>query len=233
MYSIVFLDADDTVFDFKKAEKKAFKQSFEKYNYNGDYNFLEERYHKINKTLWSLAEKNQITIEKLKMERFKLLFNDLKIDYPVFDFGELYLGFLSKQTFLLNGAVSICRYISERSKIIMVTNGIDTVQKSRLKCSDIEKYISGIVTSEEAGVSKPNPDIFEFAVKKYSLTDNKSDMIMIGDNLLSDILGGINFGIDTCWFNPEANKNNTGINPAYEISELSGIRSIFEKNQFF
>ena len=108
---------------------------------------------------------------------------------------------------------------------VVVTNGIKEVQRSRIGRSPLEPYFSDLVISEEAGSSKPSPAIFEHACARLGFHD-KDRMIMVGDSLSSDIRGGVNFGIDTCWFNPGSKANDSGLRPTYEIRELSELRTI-------
>ncbi len=225
MYELVLIDADDTLFDYKRAELNALSESLKFFGYIGEYEIPAERYHEINTGLWKQLEKGEVTKEFLKVERFKKLFIELNFNYSPAEFSNLYLENLASGGFLLDGAEEICSYLSGKYKIILVTNGIEYVQKSRLAHSAIKKYISGLVTSEIVGVNKPDARMFDFAIKTGKCTD-KSKVIMIGDMLSSDILGGNNFGIDTCWYNPSGAVNTLNILPKYEVNDLLKIKQI-------
>jgi putative hydrolase of the HAD superfamily len=112
-------------------------------------------------------------------------------------------------------------------KLAIVTNGLKDVQNNRIRKSVIGEYIKDIIISEEVGISKPDPGIFEHAFNNIEQYD-KSRVLMVGDSLSSDIQGGINFGIDTCWYNPHKTQNQTQISPSYEISNLMELLSILE-----
>ena len=112
-------------------------------------------------------------------------------------------------------------------KLGLLTNGISSVQHPRLENSVLNGMFDAIVISGDVGISKPDPRIFQILTDKVNFHDKKQ-MIMIGDSLTSDMKGGINFGIDTCWYNPKHNVNLTPIIPSYVISELEEIYKIIE-----
>jgi 2-haloacid dehalogenase len=109
--------------------------------------------------------------------------------------------------------------------LAIITNGLKDVQNYRIKKSVIGEYFEDIVISEEVKVAKPNSKIFEHALNNLKHTD-KSKVLMVGDSLTSDIQGGINFGIDTCWFNPSKTVNTTKIKPTFEIANLMELKDI-------
>ena len=99
---------------------------------------------------------------------------------------------------------------------MILTNGFKDVQLARIGGSVLKNSFEAIITSEEAGYQKPQAEIFEYTFNKLQIAD-KSRVLMIGDSLSSDIQGGNNFGIDTCWFNPQHKINSTTAQPTYEI----------------
>lgn len=224
-YKFIFFDADDTLFDFKKSESHAFKRLLSEFGLRLDYEKCIEIYRNISDKLWLDLEKNIVTLDELKLLRFKLFADEMKLDVDPKTLSKMYLNFLSECTFLIPGAVNILSYLKKKYTIIIITNGISKVQNKRLKNSEIKGYIDGIVVSEELKVSKPNPEIFKYALKKFDCYD-KSSVLMIGDSLTSDILGGINSGIDTCWLNFNNSINNTNYSPTYEISSLIELKKI-------
>lgn len=119
----------------------------------------------------------------------------------------------------------MCKYLYGKYKLGIVTNGMKEVQYSRIGKSPIGKYIDKIIISEEVGISKPNPGIFEYALKELGAED-KEEAIMVGDSLSADIQGGINFGIDTCWVNLKNDAPNDKIKPKYVVTKLEEICNI-------
>jgi 2-haloacid dehalogenase len=223
-YELVFLDADETLYDFRKAEGCALREAFDRRGYELGEEEL-GAYDDINKELWRRVERGDMDQRRLKTERFRLLFERLGLDEDAESFGALYVERLSEATFLLEGAQELCEYLAGKYRLAIITNGIKEVQRSRFERSPIKSYVERLIVSEEAGCSKPDPGIFENACELMGFRD-KARMIMIGDSLASDIQGGINFGIDSCWLNLAAVGNETGIRPTYEARSLWGIRGI-------
>jgi 2-haloacid dehalogenase len=223
-YDLVFIDADETLFDFRKAERYALRQSFELFELEYTDDAL-VAYESINSAIWKRLEKGELDQERLKVERFELLFDTLDADADAAAFSSTYLNWLGKGAFLLPGAQEICGYLAGKYRLAMVTNGIKEVQRARIGTSPIAAHFAALVISEEAGSSKPNPAIFEHACGILDM-HNKEKMIMIGDSLSSDIRGGINFGIDTCWFNPSGAPNPTELEPTYEIRRFEELKRI-------
>ncbi len=223
-YELIFLDADETLFDFRKAEGYALAASFDEYCLElSDAVFRD--YDEINKALWKRLELGETDQASLKIERFRLLFQKMGSGIDAAAFGASYVGWLSKASFLLEGAEELCAYLAGRYRLAIITNGIKQVQQGRIGGSAIRKYIEATIISEEVGCSKPSPDIFERACEALGF-HGKGQIIMVGDSLSSDIQGGINFGIDTCWANLGGAKNETGIKPTYEIGALGELRNI-------
>ncbi|GMQ64503.1 YjjG family noncanonical pyrimidine nucleotidase [Vallitalea maricola] len=226
MYKLVILDADGTLFNYEEAEKYALWESFKLFSFEGDIIDISNCYKKINLNLWLELEKGNITKEKLRYERFSRLFKQYKIDYDVNKFSDQYLLKLGESNFLIDEAEEVCKYLKNKGyKIIILTNGIKKVQVSRLEKSNIKDYIDNMIVSEEVGVNKPDPVIFDYTFNLIGHND-KNNAIMIGDSLTADIQGGINHGIDTCWVNLNNIENTTNIIPKYEIHSLGELATI-------
>jgi len=223
-YDLIFIDADDTLFDYYCAEQFALTQTFNEFKLDLTNNIV-AKYSEINSLLWSKFEKGEIVQEKLRTERFRLLFKHYKLNCDEFLFSERYLKWLSEGSFLIEDAEQICEYLNEKYILSIITNGIKEAQMPRFINSNISKYIQHIIISEDAKFSKPNVGIFDYAMNKIGFYE-KNRILIIGDSLTSDIKGGINYGIDTCWLNNKAIENNTGIVPNYQISRLSEIKHI-------
>lgn len=223
-YSTVFLDMDRTIFDFDTAEKESFYATF-----NSHIDICTEEiynaYHDINLYYWKEFENGKIDISVLKIKRFTDLFKKLDINFSGKDFNEHYIENLSCSPNLYNGAIDLCKYLKNKYKVIILTNGIAKNQKNRLKLSKIDNYIDDVVISEEVGYPKPQKEIFEVAMEKSKEID-KSRIIMVGDDLNADIKGGINFGIDTIWANYSKKPKNVNIIPTFEIFEIKEIYDI-------
>jgi 2-haloacid dehalogenase len=221
-YELFLFDADGTLFDYDMAEANALKMMF---NYCGfDYSEnIRLKYREINSQVWESYEKGEITKSELQTLRFKCLFNDIGIDYDANNFNEMYLNELGKGSFLIEGALEICKEIKScNKKVYIVTNGILATQKARIEHSSIKEYISDFFVSEFIGFQKPHILYFEYVFKHISRVE-KDKILIVGDSISADIAGGNNAGIDSCWFNKSGDINNTGIIPTYEIRKLKEL----------
>ena len=223
-YELIYLDADDTLFDYKTAEREGITRAFRSHGIACSDDII-GKYAEINEQLWAKFEKNEIDQVLLRTERFRLLFAELGLHIDENEFSGEYLEHLGNSGALLDGAKDICVYLHGKYKTAIVTNGIGGVQRGRLLQSKIKDDIDYLIISEEAGINKPNPGIFEYAEKITGFTD-KSKMIIIGDSLTSDIRGGMNYGIDTCWYNPAGKTLVDGVKPTYEIADLDELKGI-------
>ena len=222
-YEVILFDADETLFDFKKSEREAFRKTMLDFDIKYDESYHLKIYHDINAAIWNEFEQGLITQEKLKVERFKRLSDTLKISFNEIRFAKLYSKYLADASFLYDDSIDLVESLNKYYKLIIITNGLTSVQDKRIRKSIISKYFEDIVISEEILVSKPNPKIFEHALKNINYVD-KSKVLIVGDSLTSDIQGGINFGIDTCWYNPNKIINETSIKPTYEIANYNELK---------
>jgi len=227
-YEIIIFDADETLFDFKKSERDAFKNTMLEFDIEYDEDHHLKIYQSINTDIWNEFETGLITQKELKVERFKRLSNKLNAGFDEVEFAKSYMKHLSNASFLYDDSIDLVESLHKDYRLSIITNGLKDVQDNRIRKSIIAKYFEDIVVSEEVEVSKPDPKIFEHALNNIKHTD-KSKVLIVGDSLTSDIQGGINFGIDTCWYNPNKVLNKTRIKPTYEISNLMEIKDIIEK----
>lgn len=222
-YKLLIFDADDTLFDFKKAEEYALINALKDHSIKCDNQYHIPLYRTINIAIWQEFERGEITQKELKVERFRRFLNvmDSKEDPKLF--GDSFMDYLSQASFLFDGVEELIEELSKNYRMIIVTNGLTRVQKYRIRQSVIAKYFERIIISEEIGYAKPNPMIFTKGLEGIDLP-SKSEMVMIGDSLTSDIPGGINYGIDTILYNPtHRDYENTGIRPHYEIHSLESL----------
>ncbi|WP_428911796.1 YjjG family noncanonical pyrimidine nucleotidase [Niallia sp. Krafla_26] len=226
-YDIIFFDIDDTLFDFTKAEQEAFNKVFNQYNLLNNLKLYEKSYQEISNMLWRELENGKMSLVELGSERFRRLFiaHGLDIDGDVFN--QDYLTLLKELTHLVQGAEKVIRALSHK-RLGIITNGFTDVQTSRINNSPLKGLFEHIIISESTRFQKPQTEIFDFAFSKLRITE-KSNVLMVGDSLTSDIQGGMNYGIDTCWFNPRYKENHTSsIKPTYEINKLESLLEIIK-----
>ncbi|WP_042478252.1 YjjG family noncanonical pyrimidine nucleotidase [Bacillus ndiopicus] len=225
-YDILFFDIDDTLFDFTKSEQEAFNKVFAKYNLENSLNLYEKSYQEISKVLWRDLENGKMGLVELGSERFRRLFLEYELEIDAVVFNQDYLRFLGEQTHLIQGAEKVIKVLSHK-RLAIITNGYTDVQIARINNSPLAGAFEQIIISESTGFQKPQTGIFDDAFNKLQITE-KSNVLIVGDSLTSDIQGGNNYGIDTCWFNPKHKENNTALKPTYEINKLDDLLDIIK-----
>jgi len=214
-------DADGTLFDYDLAEKTALKNTFENFNFEFKYFYLDE-YHKINDFLWKEYERGNIKQDDLKVKRFYLLFEKINMTLTPGSFSRKYLVNLSKGNFLLPDAEEIVNVLRINYKLAIITNGLKEVQRPRFESSTIKNSFEKIIISDEINAAKPDGKYFDVVFNEIN-NPGKKEVLVIGDSLTSDIKGGINYGLDTCWFNPGQAINNLGFQEKYEVANLKEL----------
>ncbi len=224
-YEVLLFDIDETLFDFKKGEKFAFLKCVDDFKLSDNKEECMEIYKGINTLIWQEYEKGTITSKDLRIDRFRRLFKALDIERDAKEVSDAYMRYLGMSTFLFDGVEELIKALSKDYRLVIVTNGLKEAQTNRINKSTIRKYFEAVVISDEIGIAKPDPRIFEYALYKINYKD-KSKVLMIGDSLSSDIKGGTNAGIDTCLYNPEKKVNDTCIKPTYQIYKLEDLKNI-------
>ncbi len=220
-YPILLLDADDTLFDFQKAEKNALKQLLEEFGYPYTDDVL-NLYRSINETLWRRYEAGEIGKNELQATRFSRLFTELSLIGDGQAANEQYLDHLSEQGCLMNHALEVCQKLASCCRLYIVTNGISRVQRKRLEKSPLCALVSNIFVSEDTGSQKPQTAFFDYVFERIP-DFSREKALIVGDSLTSDMRGGMNAGIDTCWFHGTGQDIAEGIMPTYEITDLTQL----------
>jgi 2-haloacid dehalogenase len=215
-YTWLLFDADDTLFDYPRAEAKALAWTFEEVGLSYLPEYLPV-YHKYNRQVWQAFEEGRLGSLELRTKRFALLFDEVGIDLDAGKFSPRYLKNLARGSDLLPGAAETLEAVSKGHHIGLVTNGLADVQRPRLEKSSIHPFIEKVFISEEMGAAKPEPAYFDIAFKEMG-HPSKNEVLIIGDSLTSDMAGGIRYGIDTCWFNPT--HKTTDLAVTYQIESL-------------
>lgn len=221
-YEVVLFDADDTLFDYSLAEAHALKSVFLEHQFELTQSHV-DLYRIVNQQLWHDFEKGAVTLDFLRHERFRRLFAEIQLELDAVSFSERYVDYLGEGSFLIEGADElISKVLHNGQRIAIITNGIKRTQLNRIGRSSLANSFEHIIVSEDTGYSKPHIGIFDFAFDKLKITD-KAKVLIVGDSLTSDIQGGINYGIDTCWFNPRRKPNGSSVKPTYEIQQLNEL----------
>lgn len=224
-YNCLLLDVDDTLISFKECEKQALIQVLSKYNIPVTEENL-KNYHDINESLWQDMEKGKIKKHLIGKVRFQKFCESIDADVKNADkMNKDYMAALREQAILIDGAIEFLQDVEDYATIAIVTNGTETVQLNRLKISGIADFADGVYTSEKLGVTKPNKQIFLAALKDLGV-EKTDKVLVVGDRLQSDIKGGINAGLDTCWVNFDNAENNTNITPKYMVRDFTQLKNI-------
>lgn len=223
-YRWILFDADGTLFDYSKAEEQALEKTFVAFGLRFEADHL-ELYRRINHRVWLLLEGGEVTLSELKVRRFAQLLDAAGLEGDPATFSARYLKGLAEGTQLLDGAEPLVHGLRDRIGMVILTNGLKDVQRPRLAGAGFDGCFHDVVISEEVGAAKPDPEIFDVAFSRMG-HPGKEEVLMVGDSLTSDIQGGSDYGIDTCWFNPEAKPPETEANITYEIRQLSEVVGI-------
>ena len=226
MIRYVLFDVDDTLLDFGKAEAAAIRKTFERIGIPVTDELI-RRYSEINAQQWSRFEKGEITREKLLTERFDILFSELGINVPSEMAQASYEYLLGIGHYFVDGAEELLEALKDKYELYIVSNGNASVQDRRLKSAGIIPYFKDIFISERVGFNKPSAEFFD-ACFEHIPGFEKDKAVIVGDRLSSDILGGINAGVKTCWFNPRGDAPDPDIPADYEIKHLNELPALLE-----
>ena len=228
-YKHIFFDLDRTLWDFETNSHETLLELCNTYKLNAigvdDYEDFIRTYKNHNAKLWDLYRVDKISQKYLRRERFQKTLSDFGInDFNLAEkIGEDYIDVCPRKNKLYPHAIEVLDYLKERYELHIITNGFDKTQHIKLEHSGLKQYFDKIITSEKLGVKKPNLAIFQHAIEMTNT--NKEESVYIGDNLVVDILGCQNFGMDGVFFNPEEIGHNES--PKFEISCLSELKTIF------
>lgn len=221
-YYCILFDADNTLLDFDAAESKALAETLTNYGIEPDAQTV-QTYREINAGLWQQLEKGQIRREKLMNERFTRFLKAVGAAGSGAEMNRYYLDRLATHPDLMPGGVlEALRELSEVATLALVTNGFDRVQTRRAQEAGLLDYMEGVFVSEKLDCEKPNRKIFDAALRALGV-ENRERVLMVGDSLTSDVQGGVNAGLDTCWFNPNHAENPGRVCPTYEIAALEEL----------
>ncbi len=220
-YDVILFDSDNTLFDHEKHEKAALYEAFNEYG-TPLTDSLYELYRGINNDVWKEFEKGIALPDGPLIERFRRLNARAGTGLDEERINSLYVASLANQCSPFPDSHLVCSTLSKTHKLYIITNGTHEVQTRRYERSPLRPFFSGLFTATDVGVPKPSREYFERVLSELDIKD-KSRAVIVGDSLSSDILGGVNSGIDTCWFNPRGDKNSSGIFPTYEISDLKQL----------
>ncbi len=223
-FDFVLFDADNTLFDFDLAEDTALRQVLTERGYPTDPATL-ERYLSINRALWARLDKGEVTQDFLVVERFAAFVRAMGgSDDPV-QFNRDYLNYLAQGAFLLPGAEALCRALAPHCTLAIITNGVARAQRGRFARSPLADLIPHLFISEELGAAKPSPVFFEGVLRRLG-NPPRERVLVVGDNLATDIRGALDCGLPAAWFNPGRLPNPTLWIPRWEAADYTQLEEL-------
>ena len=225
MIEFLFLDLDDTILDFHKAERIAIAKTIREFGIDPSEEVL-SRYHTINKWHWEQLEQGKMAREEVLVGRFAMLFQEYGVAVDAVTVARAYEKNLAIGHYFMPGAEEAVDKLSKKYRLFLASNGTASVQAGRMTSANLYRFFEKAFVSQEIGYNKPSREYFDRCFAQIPDFDPAKAM-MVGDSLTSDIQGGINAGILTCWVNPD---HKTGhIKPDYEIEALSQLYDLLER----
>lgn len=226
MIEFLFLDLDDTILDFKKAERIAIAKTIRAFGAEATEAAC-ARYSQVNDLHWKMLERGEITREQVQTGRFAMFFGELGIPVDPAAVTRVYEGHLATGHYYLPGAEeTVKEKLFGKYRLFLASNGTGHVQRGRLTSAGLYPYLERSFVSQELGFNKPSKEYFEAAFARIPGFD-PGKCLMVGDSLTSDIQGGINAGIKTCWVNP-SHAPCGNIRPDYEIEALADLPELLD-----
>lgn len=223
MYKAVFLDVDDTLLNFSLCSQAALSKTLNEFNM--EYNdTIYKLFYDIDNRLWLKQKQKLISVQDVLNLRFKQLFAYLNLDTDYIAFQSKFQIYLSKEHALEPGAIEIIQYLNSKYKLYVASNGILTMQLSRLKLAGLLPYFSDLFVSDDIGYSKANVSFFNECLKRCNLQRN--EILFVGDSLEADMMGANNSNIDACWYNPYYKVKNIDVKTHYMIENLLQLKNI-------
>ena len=226
MINSVLWDVDGTLLDFNAAERAAIRAMFAAFGLGECTDAMLARYSEINVSFWQRLERNELPKVRVLTGRFEQFFGEYGIRTDIVpEFNAKYQLALGDTIVYRDDSLNIIKALKGRAKQYVVSNGTVAAQTKKLERSKLGELMDGVFLSEELGVEKPNVRFFE---KVFSVIqpNDLSTVMIVGDSLTSDIQGGMNAGIRTCWYNPERNQVPENYRPDYVISDLHELGTL-------
>lgn len=220
----LFFDLDHTLWDFDKNSAFAFEAIFKERDFNISLDDFLKIYIPRNQHYWKLYQVNQISHEDLRYFRLKDVFDALQFkvsDAIIHEISDDYINYLPNNNHLFEGAIELLDYLQPKYKLHIITNGFAAVQTKKIVNANLDSYFETITNSEMAGVKKPHPTIFDFALSLANAS--KEESLMIGDSFEADIIGAQEAGIEAIFFNEQ---NIEVENQVYQIKHLLDLKNI-------
>ena len=219
----IFFDADETLFTFDAFG--GLQRMFLDYSVTFTAEDFQD-YQAVNKPLWVDYQNGAITALQLQHQRFESWAERLNVTPGALN--DAFLNAMAEICAPLPGAVSLLASLKGKAKLGIITNGFTALQQIRLERTGLRDHFDALVISEQVGVPKPDPRIFDYALEQAGHPDRER-VLMVGDTAESDILGGNNSGLATVWLNAHNRVLPDGIKPTWTVSSLNELEQLLCK----
>lgn len=220
-FTTILWDNDNTLMDFEYSMHKALRACFAAYDLLINDEII-ARYEEINTGYWKRLERGEVTKSQLLDGRFRDLFRELGYEVDVPEFRKLFQVELGAYYSYLDNSLDICKALNGQVKQYIVTNGVEETQNRKIKVAGFYELMEEIFISGVIGFEKPRKEFFEYCLDRIEEKD-PDKILIVGDSLTSDIAGGNNAGIKTCWYNPKGKTAGAEYRIDYEINNLKQI----------
>ena len=229
-FDLILFDADGTLFDFQRSERLAFDHCLNTFLGQRCHDAAYRQYVELSALWWQRLEQGSVSKDELRVGRWQELGDRLGFEWSAAIVADAYLELLCGHGHVIEGAPEVCRALRATHPIGIVSNGFQLVQTRRLAASPLHEWIDFVVTSEAAGAAKPARAVFDRALALAPRPVLPERVLMVGDGLSSDIVGGRAMGFATCWYNPERRAQPELVIPDYTIADLRELLSLVARD---
>lgn len=227
-YRNLFIDLDDTIYDFSAASRESFHETYDLLHYERYFDSFEQYmqiYEPYNLELWRIYGEGKITKAELNRRRYLHPLETVGVNDPQLaeSFCHEALGRIPTKNKLVDGAIELLEYLKPKYRMHILSNGFKELQSHKMRTSGILHYFDSLILSEDIGINKPRRELFEYALEKSG--SQVSDSIMIGDMFDTDIAGAAGIGMEQIYYNPKEKKGHP-FTPTYEVNHLLQIKEI-------
>lgn len=223
-YPYLLFDADNTLFDFDRANRTAFAETCRAIGLTASDELL-RRYEVHNNACWAMFDRGEASKDFIVVERFRRFFAELGLDADPELANHVHLSTLATCSFPAPHSVEVCKRLSEDHRLFLITNAVASVQRGRLARAEIKPYLEAAFISEEAGAQKPTKEYFDYVFAHIGGITH-GNCLVVGDSLSSDIQGANNYDLPCCWYNPKHEQNTQRLRVDYEIDDLRALYEI-------
>ncbi len=232
MIKAVFLDIDNTLLDFDAYVVQAMREGFRDFGFPEYRPEMYETFHRVNSGLWRALEKGEMTFDELQHCRWNRVFEALGFSGDGWAFEKAFRARLWDSAIPVPGAMELLAGLKGRYVLCAASNGPYAQQCNRIQVGGMAPYFDHVFISEKIGVSKPAKEFFDACFEALNAGRAApilpEDCLMVGDSLTSDMAGGLNAGMQTCFFDRKGGTDTKGMKLDFVIRSLADLAEILK-----